>query len=74
MKKKFTFSLIRQMEEQDRQNQIHSLALETIKMRDNIEQVVKACKYPQFTSDSAKKYQEMFTQINGFVEKMSQVR
>ena len=64
----------RQLEAQERLNQIHSLQLETIKMRDNIQHVVKACKHQQYIHDAAKKYQEVFNQIFAFVEKVAQVR
>ena len=63
----------RQMKAQERLKQIYTLQLEIIKMRDNLQQARTTCKYPQYIHDAAKKYQELFNQILGFVDKIVQV-
>lgn len=66
-------SYFRQIEARERLSNILNQQLEMVKMRDDIQQALTACKYPQHMHEAAKKYQEVFNQIFGFVEKLAQV-
>ena len=67
-------TIFRQVEAQERLQQIVSMQLEVIKMRDEIQQTMSACKYQQYLPDTAKKCQELIIQILEYTQNKIQVK
>ncbi len=67
-------TIFRQVEAQERLQQIVNMQLEVIKMRDEIQQTMSACKYQQYLPDTAKKCQELIIQILEYTQNKIQVK
>ncbi len=66
--------VFRQVEAQERLQQIVNMQLDAIKMRDEIQQIMSACKHQQYLPDTAKKCQELIIQILEYTQKTVQVK